>query len=159
LAAFWSQVTGFAEDPDNGNAPDDPEALLLAPDGSMALLFITVPEPKHGKNRLHLDLVPLESRRDQEVNRLLAIGATLVDDQRRSDGTGGLCWPTRKATSSASNAATSNAATRNGPPDAAAAAHADSCSAPPAPNGRSDSSGRGAEGPAQADELRRRKRS
>jgi hypothetical protein len=54
----------------------------------MALLFITVPEPKRGKNRLHLDLVPLESPRDEEVDRLLAIGATLVDDQRRSDGTG-----------------------------------------------------------------------
>jgi catechol 2,3-dioxygenase-like lactoylglutathione lyase family enzyme len=88
LAAFWSQVTGFAEDPHNGNAPDDSEALLLASDGSMALLFITVPEPKRGKNRLHLDLVPLENSRDEEVDRLLAIGATLVDDQRRSDGTG-----------------------------------------------------------------------
>src|SRR3954454_8905375 len=88
LAAFWSQVTGFAEDPHNDNAPDDPEALLLAADGSMALLFITVPQPKRGKNRLHLDLVPLENPRDEEVDRLLAIGATLVDDQRRSDGTG-----------------------------------------------------------------------
>ena len=79
-------MTGFAEDPHNGNAPDDPEALLLAPDGSTALLFITVPEPKRGKNRLHLDLVPLDNSRDEEVDRLLAIGATLVDDQRRSDG-------------------------------------------------------------------------
>ena len=34
LAQFWSQLTGFSEDPDNGNAPDDPEALLLSPDGS-----------------------------------------------------------------------------------------------------------------------------
>src|SRR5919107_1368366 len=88
LAAFWSQVTGFAEHPDNGNAPDDPEALLLAPDGSLGLLFITVPEPKRGKNRVHLDVVPLEGLRDEEVDRLLAIGATLVEDQRRSDGTG-----------------------------------------------------------------------
>jgi hypothetical protein len=30
LAQFWRQLTGFSEDPDNGNAPDDPEALLLA---------------------------------------------------------------------------------------------------------------------------------
>ena len=88
LAAFWSQVTGFAEDPENGNAPDDPEALLLAPDGSLGLLFISVPEPKRGKNRVHLDVVPLDGLRDEEVDRLLAIGASLVDDQRRSDGTG-----------------------------------------------------------------------
>ena len=88
LAQFWLQLTGFSEDPDNGNAPDDPEALLLSPDGSLALLFIAVPEPKHVKNRVHLDLVPLTSRRDEEVDQLLRIGARLVDDQRRPDGGG-----------------------------------------------------------------------
>ncbi len=56
LARFWLQLTGFSEDPDKGNAPGDPEALLLSPDGSLALLFIAVPEPKHVKNRVHLDL-------------------------------------------------------------------------------------------------------
>jgi Glyoxalase-like domain len=30
LAGFWSQVTGYEEDPDNGNAPADPEALRTA---------------------------------------------------------------------------------------------------------------------------------
>jgi uncharacterized protein (TIGR03086 family) len=88
LAQFWLRLTGFSEDPDNGNAPDDPEALLLSPDGSLALLFIAVPEPKHVKNRVHLDLVPLTSRRDEEVGRLLRIGARLGDDQRRPDGGG-----------------------------------------------------------------------
>lgn len=107
LAQFWLQLTGFSEDPDNGNAPDDPEALLLSPDGSLALLFIAVPEPKHVKNRVHLDLVPLTSRRDEEVGELLRIGARLVDDQRRLDGGGwvGFC-PIRRATSSASSAVT-----------------------------------------------------
>lgn len=88
LAQFWLQLTGFSEDPDNGNAPDDPEALLLSPDGSLALLFIAVPEPKHVKNRIHLDLVPLMSRRDEEVDQLLRMGARMVDDQRRPDGGG-----------------------------------------------------------------------
>ena len=88
LAQFWRQLTGFSEDPDNGNAPDDPEALLLSPDGSLALLFIAVPEPKHVKNRVHLDLVPLTSRRDEEVGQLLRIGARMVADQRRPDGGG-----------------------------------------------------------------------
>jgi uncharacterized protein (TIGR03086 family) len=88
LAQFWLQLTGFSEDPDNGNAPDDPEALLLSPDGSLALLFIAVPEPKHVKNRVHLDLVPLTGRRDEEVDQLLRIGARMVDDQRRPDGGG-----------------------------------------------------------------------
>jgi predicted enzyme related to lactoylglutathione lyase len=88
LAGFWSQVTGYREDPDNPNAPDDPEAVIVAPDGGPALLFIPVPEPKSVKNRVHLDLAPSDRTRDEEVARLLALGATLVADHRRSDGTG-----------------------------------------------------------------------
>jgi hypothetical protein len=41
-AQFWRQLIGFSEDPGNGSAPDDPGALLLSPDGSLALLFIAV---------------------------------------------------------------------------------------------------------------------
>ena len=88
LAAFWSEVTGFAEDPDNPNLPDDDEALLLAPDGSIGLLFIIVPEGKAVKNRVHLDVVPVDGSRDEEVERLLGIGATLAEDHRRPDGAG-----------------------------------------------------------------------
>ncbi len=88
LAGFWSKVTGYGEDPGNPNAPDDPEALLVAPDGGPQLLFIPVPEPKTVKNRVHLDLMPAEGARDEEVARLLALGATLVADHRESDGTG-----------------------------------------------------------------------
>ena len=47
-----------------------------------------MPEPKTVKNRVHLDLVPTDRTRDEEVERLLGIGATLVADHRRSDGTG-----------------------------------------------------------------------
>jgi hypothetical protein len=88
LAGFWSQVTGFPEDPDNGNEPDDPEALLVAPDGQLNLLFIAVPEGKTVKNRVHLDVMPTDRTRDEEVDRLVALGAALVDDRRRPDGTG-----------------------------------------------------------------------
>jgi uncharacterized protein (TIGR03086 family) len=88
LARFWSQLTGFSEDPGNGIAPGAPEALLLSPDGSLALLFIAVPEPKPVKNRVHLDLVPLMSRRDEEVDQFLRAGARMVDDQRRPEGGG-----------------------------------------------------------------------
>ncbi|HKQ01164.1 MAG TPA: VOC family protein, partial [Actinomycetes bacterium] len=58
------------------------------PDGQPGLLFIKVPEPKTVKNRVHLDLVPTDRTRDEEVERLLGIGATLVADHRRSDGSG-----------------------------------------------------------------------
>ena len=88
LAQFWTQLTGFEQDPENSNAPEDPEALLLSPDRQLSLLFIAVPEQKQVKNRVHLDLVPTDRRRDAEVDRLLGLGGRLVDDQRRPDGTG-----------------------------------------------------------------------
>jgi len=86
LVGFWSQVTGWplsAED-----VPGDDEVLIQAPDPLPGFLFIRVPEPKTVKNRVHLDLVPADGTRDEEVERLLGIGATLVADHRRSDGMG-----------------------------------------------------------------------
>jgi len=47
-----------------------------------------VPEGKAVKNRLHLDLQPQGVRRDDEVQRLLGLGATVVGDRRQPDGTG-----------------------------------------------------------------------
>ncbi len=44
-------------------------------------------EPKTVKNRVHVCLRP-DGPRDTEVERLLGIGATLVADRRRPDGTG-----------------------------------------------------------------------
>ncbi|GAA3370214.1 VOC family protein [Streptomyces sannanensis] len=66
--------------------PGDEEALVHAP--GVALLFVTVPDPKTVKNRVHLDLQPQDRTRDEEVERLLALGATLVADRRKPDGTG-----------------------------------------------------------------------
>ncbi|MBM4791865.1 VOC family protein [Streptomyces sioyaensis] len=84
LAGFWAQVLGgtLAED----DRPGDPEATVTTAGG--ALLFLTVPEAKTVKNRVHLDLQPQDRSRDEEVERLLALGATLVADHRRADGTG-----------------------------------------------------------------------
>ena len=42
------------------------------------LLFQTVPEPKPGKNRVHLDLNVGKERVEEEVQRLLGLGATLL---------------------------------------------------------------------------------
>jgi predicted enzyme related to lactoylglutathione lyase len=84
---FWSKVTGWQEDPDDPNNPGDPEGRIISTHG-INLLFIPVPEGKAVKNRVHLDLTPTGRSRDEEVARLLGIGAALVDDQRRPDGTG-----------------------------------------------------------------------
>ena len=88
VGRFWSEVTGYREDPNNPNNPGDPAWMLVAPDRSHRLLFVPVPEPKERKNRVHLDLRPTDRTRDEEVERLLVIGATLVADHRREDGGG-----------------------------------------------------------------------
>ncbi|GII28375.1 glyoxalase [Planotetraspora mira] len=87
LGTFWAEVLGGSLGEDDN--PGDPEALVKTP--GVSLLFIQVPEGKTVKNRLHLDLQPQDRTRDEEVERLLALGATLVGDHRREDGTG---WAT-----------------------------------------------------------------
>ncbi|HEV8172772.1 MAG TPA: VOC family protein [Actinoplanes sp.] len=51
------------------------------------LLFIRVPKVKTLKNRVHVDLQP-DTTPNDEVDRLTRLGARLIDDQRRPDGTG-----------------------------------------------------------------------
>ena len=67
--------------------PGDEEYEIVQPDGT-ALYFHQVPDPTPGKNRLHLCLRPTEGTRDEEVDRLLSLGATLADDHRKPDGAG-----------------------------------------------------------------------
>jgi predicted enzyme related to lactoylglutathione lyase len=87
LAGFWSEVTGYPRHPDDH--PDDPAALLMSgEDEGPSLLFTAVPEGRVGKNRLHFDLQPTDRGRDEEVERLVALGATRLADHRRADGTG-----------------------------------------------------------------------
>lgn len=40
------------------------------------------------KNRIHFDWAPTERARDEEVERVLALGAKMYEDHRRSDGRG-----------------------------------------------------------------------
>ncbi len=84
LASFWSDVLGLPLHPDD--EPGEDEAAVPLEDGRL-LLFLRVPEPKTVKNRLHLCLDGLPTR-DEEVERLLGRGATLVDDRRQEDGSG-----------------------------------------------------------------------
>ncbi|WP_371619461.1 VOC family protein [Streptomyces sp. NBC_00454] len=84
LARFWSGVTGRPVDPEG--KPGDRETQVLLAEGPV-LYFNQVPEPKKTKNRVHLCLRP-ETSREQEVERLLGLGATLVADHRNPDGSG-----------------------------------------------------------------------
>jgi hypothetical protein len=78
LARFWAAALRWEV------APEEPDEVDVWPPGfsypdssALPLVFVPVPEPKTGKNRVHLDLAT-ESRRHQaaEVERLLALGAT-----------------------------------------------------------------------------------
>lgn len=84
LAEFWSKVLGLPMDPED--TAGAPEAGLDLPTGQ-SLLFLEVPEPKTVKNRAHVCLTP-DVPREDEVARLLGVGATVVDDQRKPDGSG-----------------------------------------------------------------------
>ncbi|MEU2229922.1 VOC family protein [Streptomyces vietnamensis] len=89
LASFWAAALDakLADD----DFPGDPEATVESPGAN--LLFIQVPDAKSVKNRVHLDLQPQDRTRDEEVERLLGLGATLFEDHRNPDGTG---WATLK---------------------------------------------------------------
>jgi hypothetical protein len=72
LARWWGRLLGGSVEVD-----DDGIATLHTPDG-LAIDFARVPEPKAGKNRLHLDLRSgdLAAATEQAV----ALGATRADD-------------------------------------------------------------------------------
>ncbi|MFE9933189.1 VOC family protein [Streptomyces sp. NPDC005533] len=84
VAEFWSAVTGFPIHPDDVEGDDE---ILLEPGrpGVPGLLFIRVPDAKSVKNRVHLDIEPPTGTRDETVERLIGLGAKLVDDRRDED--------------------------------------------------------------------------
>src|SRR5262245_38525113 len=81
LARFWAQALRWEV------AAEEPEEVDVWPSGfsypdtsALPLVFVPAPEPKTGKNRVHLDLAT-ESRRHHaaEVKRLLDLGARPAD--------------------------------------------------------------------------------
>nr|WP_250038409.1 VOC family protein [Actinoplanes maris] len=85
LAQFWSEVVGHPLHPDS--APGDTE-VVIEPPGGPRLFFQAVPEGKTVKNRVHVCLEPGDRDRDAEVDRLVALGATMFDNHRTADGDG-----------------------------------------------------------------------
>ncbi|MDH6454176.1 MULTISPECIES: VOC family protein [unclassified Streptomyces] len=56
---------------------DDPTVLVESHEGGPRMFFQLVPEPKSGKNRVHLDL--LAEDMEAEAERLVGLGATIRD--------------------------------------------------------------------------------
>jgi len=84
LAGFWSEALGYVQVADLGGY------LILRPaDGSPGGLTVSlqeVPEPRVGKNRVHLDLEATD--RSAEVARLVDLGAVTVREHTYS----GYAW-------------------------------------------------------------------
>jgi hypothetical protein len=88
LSEWWKQVLGYVDVEDDPNLPGHEECMILDPQTGHRLLFIEVPEAKTVKNRVHLDLCPRSGTRDDELSRLLGLGATEVADLRGKYGPG-----------------------------------------------------------------------
>ena len=88
LAAFWAAALDYhvvrTEDaqveiaPWEREPPDLAEQVRRAP-SVPTLVFVAVPEGKTVKNRLHLDIRPVDGSSEAEVERLLGLGARQVD--------------------------------------------------------------------------------
>lgn len=74
LGRWWQEALGWVV------VNDDPSQFEIRPepDRLPGLLFVSVPERKSAKNRLHLDLRPDD--RDREVERMLGLGASRAEE-------------------------------------------------------------------------------
>ncbi len=116
VAAFWAEALGYEHEDihdfvtgmvDAGQVPADLTveidgrrrwralATLRHPDDGVdergagtgrRILFQAVPEPKTVKNRLHIDLVVGPERRAAEVERLVGLGATVLNEFDSPEG-------------------------------------------------------------------------
>jgi hypothetical protein len=90
LARFWCSVLDYeVQDEDDGpvtiGSPLVPEGRSRVGPVPPTLTFARVPEGKTVKNRLHLDLNPIDREQDAEVRRLLGLGARHADVGQRDD--------------------------------------------------------------------------
>ena len=88
LSRWWQGVLDYVDDPEDPNEPGDEECPIRSRDGRHEVLFVEVPDAKRVRNRIHFDLRPVEGPRDDELARLLSLGAVEVEDLRNPDGTG-----------------------------------------------------------------------
>ncbi len=88
LSEWWKSLLGYHDIEGDPNQPGHEECMIQDPGTGHRILFIEVPEAKQIKNRLHFDLRPRESSRDEEIQRLIDLGTTVVADLRGQHGPG-----------------------------------------------------------------------
>lgn len=87
LSEWWKQVLHYVDLKGDPNEPTDEECRIVDPTGGHRLFFIEAAR-QEPPGRIHLDLAPTDRSRDDEVERLRALGARDVADCRNADGTG-----------------------------------------------------------------------
>lgn len=88
LSEWWKRVLEFNDVVGDPNEPGDTECMIVDPAGGPALLFIEVEDLQDPGGRTHLDLTPTDRRRDEEISRVLGLGAREVADRRTPNGAG-----------------------------------------------------------------------
>lgn len=88
LSEWWKPVLGYADIEGDPNLPGHEECMIRDPETGHQLLFIEVPDAELPAKRIHFDLRPRAGTRDEEVERVRALGATEVADQRGVYGPG-----------------------------------------------------------------------
>jgi predicted enzyme related to lactoylglutathione lyase len=75
LARFWTQALGWTI------LSERDREIVIGPDDNalVGVCFMPVSDAKTVKNRVHLDLTTSAADRDQEIARLLALGARHAD--------------------------------------------------------------------------------
>jgi predicted enzyme related to lactoylglutathione lyase len=75
LASFWTQALGWQV------LSEREREIVIGPDvnAPVGICFMPVSDYKTVKNRVHVDLTTSAADRDQEIERLLALGARRVD--------------------------------------------------------------------------------
>ena len=75
LARFWTQALGWQV------LSERDREIVIGPgeNAPVGICFMPVTDPKTVKNRVHLDLTSSATDRDQEIARLITLGARPVD--------------------------------------------------------------------------------
>ena len=79
LGTFWAEVLGYRVS-ERSVGPTDFYVELEGPPGAgPTVLVVRTPDMKQSKNRLHIDVNATDRTQDEEVERILALGASRVD--------------------------------------------------------------------------------
>ncbi len=88
LSEWWKRLLDYTDIPGDPNEPGHEECMIVDPRTGHRLLFIEVSDLQDAVGRIHFDLAPVDRTRDEEIDRVLGLGARQVADRRRADGSG-----------------------------------------------------------------------